>query len=173
MDLIFRGMLFVLLDFNLELGDASIGLIPDWLGYWWLAQGFLEMEKEWDGFGKLRTPALVLAAVSGAAYVLDLMALSAQMAVLNWVLWLCLAVGGLYVAQRIGAGVRHMERHLGRELQGEKLQNLWIFLAALNIIGALFSWVPLVGPVCAVAAIIVDICWMSALNGSRKEYKAM
>lgn len=170
MDLLFRGMLFVLLDFNLDLGEHTIGLIPDWLGYWWVAKGFLELAEEWDGFRKGRSVALALAVYTGVLYGMDLLALSVQIEALVWVLYIIATAAGLVTTWIIAKGVCRMEENHGWDLQGRKLNDLWLYMAVLDIVAVLFSWVPVVGVVGIVASMIIAICYLVALNGCRKRY---
>jgi len=43
MSRIFTGFLFIFLDFNLNLGNSQIGLIPDFIGYIIMLGGLAEM----------------------------------------------------------------------------------------------------------------------------------
>lgn len=163
MGYVFWGMAFVLLDIPLDIGGRTIGLLPDWLGYWWLAKGFAALEEGWEGFRKGQTPALVLAVLSGVLYIMDLLTLSVRQEFLLWVLGLAAAVAAVIAARLVGRGIRHMEDGKDQDLQGRKLENLWLYLAVLQILSALLRWVPLVGTVCAVAAAVMSLCWLAVL----------
>lgn len=169
MDLIFRGMVFVLLDIQLELGERTIGLIPDWLGWWWVAQGAGLLEDR--GFGKLRWPALGLAVYSAVLYAMELMELTVSQEAVLWALGLIAAVGTVIMTRLTAARICRLEQKLNRDLRGRKLENLWVYLAVLRILGALLSWMPLVGTGCAAAVFLMGICWLAALNDSRKRFR--
>lgn len=173
MDRIFWGMAFVLLDIDLSFGNMTVGLIPDWLGYWWLFRGFWELEEKWDGFRKGRRPMLILAVFSGVLYGMKLLALSVRQEFLLWALGLAAAVAGVIVTRLVGRGVRHMEAENRWELRGGKLGNLWLYLAVLQVFSALLSWVPLVGTVCAVASAVMTLCWLAALWDAKKRFYRM
>lgn len=170
MGLIFRGMLFVLLDFELEWNGMSIGLIPDWLGYWWLAKGVSELEEEWTGFRRLRPAALALAGYSALLYGMKLMKLTVRQEFLLWVMELAAAVGTVIAVRLVGRGICHMEKNRGWDLRGGKLQSLWVYLAVLQILGTLFSWMPVVGTCGAAAAFVMGCCYLAVLRESRKHY---
>ena len=59
MNWIFWGMACMLLDIDVTLGGRTIGLVPDWLGWWWLAKGCTELETEWEGFRRSSIPKLM------------------------------------------------------------------------------------------------------------------
>lgn len=170
MGLIFRGMVLVLLDINVTWNAVTIGLLPDWLGFWWLAKGFAELEEEWNGFRKGRTPVLALAAYSAVLYGMDLMALSARGELLRWGLGLIGAFAAAAVVRMVGGGVSHMEKKQGWELRSEKLRGLWLYLAVLLVLGKLLDWVPVVGTVCGVAVAVMAVCYLAALWDTGKRY---
>lgn len=170
MDRLFRGMLFVLLDFQLNIGEHSIGLIPDWLGFIYLLQGFQLLEEEWDGFRKGQMPMQLMVVYSAVVYVLDALNLSIQMAVVTWALGLVSVIICLFITRQISVGICYMEQNRGWDLQGRKLQSLWLYLVVMQVIAVLFSWVPVVGIVCSVAQMIISIVWLVTLHGCRKRY---
>lgn len=170
MDRIFLGMVFVMLDLNLNLDGCTIGLIPDWLGYWMLAKGFAELAEEWEGFRKVRPAALVMVVYTAVLYAMDLFALSIQEEILAWLLWLVAAVVFLYILRQIIRGIRAMEDDHGWDLGGGKLEAFWLPLAVLQIVAVALNWVPLVGVVCAIAMLVACISFLVALNGTKKQY---
>lgn len=165
---IFWGMAFVLLDIQIKIGERTLGLIPDWLGYWWLFRGFWELEDEWDGFRKWRNPAAGLAVYSGMLYILELLELTVRQEFALWVAGLIAAAAAVAAVRIVVNGIRHLEKSYGRELQGTKLGNLWVYLAVLLVLHALLRWMPLVGTVCAVAETVLALCWLAVLYGTAK-----
>lgn len=170
MDRIFFGMLFVLLDIEWNIGDRTIGLLPDWLGYWWLFRGFWELEDEWDGFRKWRNPALGLGVYSLVLYILDLLVLTVRQEFLLWAAGLIAAAAAAVMARVVVQGVGHLENSYGQDLQGRKLGNLWVYLAVILALDGLLNWIPVVGTGCAVASFAMGLCWLAALWGVRKTY---
>ena len=173
MDRIFFGAAFVLLDITLDMGDRTIGLLPDFLGYWWLARGFYEMDEEWEGFRKGRIPALVLAVYSAVLYGLDLAKLNPRQEFWLWILQIGAAAAAVAMSWFVGRGVGRMEDAYSWDLEGEKLRGLWRYLAVLQVLGGILSWVPMVGMGCRVAVFVMAVCWLAALNDARKRYNAI
>lgn len=168
---IFRGMILVLLDWDLALGGRNIGLLPDWLGYWWLAKGFWELEEEWHTFAKGRMPLLFLAVFSAVRYVMDLMVLSAGGKLLRWGLGLIGALAAVLVARLVGNGIRGMEKARDWDLRGDKLQSLWLYLTVMTVLAALLNWLVVVGTVCAVAVAVMAVCYLATLWDSGRRYR--
>ena len=170
MDRIFWGMAFILLDLDVNIGERTLGVIPDWLGYWWLFRGFWELEEQWGGFRKWRRPAMVLAAYSAVVYVMHALVLSVRQEFLLWALGLVTAAAGVVMIWLVGRGIGHMEAQYGWDLRGGKLGSLWLYLAVMLVLDGLLGWMPLVGTVCAVAETVLALFWLAVLWDSRKRY---
>ena len=169
MNWIFWGMACMLLDIEVTLGGRTIGLMPDWLGWWWLAKGCLELETEWEGFQRSRIPRM-LAGLTLLLYGFAFMKLTVPQR-----FWLSVPALGATVAELVAArylirGIRKMETDRGVNLHGDKLQNLWLYLAILQVLKQLLGWVPLVGVGCAVAASAMGLCWLAVLWKTRGQY---
>lgn len=173
MGYVFWGMACVLLDIPLELGDRTVGLLPDWLGYWWLAKGFGLLEDRYSGFRRGQVPALVLAVFSAGLYIMDLLALSTRGEALLWGLGLAAAAASVVMARLVSFGVCCLEEGTDKDQKGGKLRNLWVYLAVMRILAWLFGWLPLVGAVCSVASAVMSLCWLAALWDARKRYDKM
>lgn len=52
---LFWGLFFVTLDFDLSLGSVTLGLLPDFVGYYLLMKGMEELAEESGHFEKGRT----------------------------------------------------------------------------------------------------------------------
>lgn len=173
MERIFWGMVFVLLDINIPLGQRTVGLLPDWLGYWWLAKGFAAGEEAWEGFRKAEIPALCMAALSLVRYGMQLMALTARQAFVLWLLGLVCAVAAVAAARYVLKGIRAMEQSRNGKPGIGRLGNLWPCLAVFLILKALLDWMPLVGMGCGVAAFAMAVCWLAALWNVQKHGNTM
>ena len=171
MDLLLRGMIFVLLDIELTLENSVLDLLPDWLGFIFVLRGFRELEEDWPGFRKGQMLLQLLVVYSAVIYVMKLFELSIRMEILVWAMEMIEILAGLMTARWIGLGVCAMAESLGCDLQGRKLKDMWIYLAALQIIGGLVGWAPLVGTVCMVAEVLIGVFYLSALADSRKRWK--
>lgn len=171
MNRLFWGLFFVVLDFDLTLGSASIGLLPDFIGYYLLMKGMEELAEESEYFDKGRHWAFAMVLASAIVYVAGFLELSSGTAVGIWALGLVLYCVGLYVLYAMVSGIRQLERNDDRDLQAEKLKTMWLIQAVMGLIGYLLSWVPLVGIFAALAAGVTAICMLAAMYGTKKRYQ--
>ena len=169
MDRIFWGMVFVLLDINITLGGRTVGLMPDWLGWWWLAQGCFLLEAEWKGFTKRQIP-VGMAVVTVGLYIAHLLTLTVQQRFALYILEFLATAAAVAAAGLLIRGIRKMEQNRQKNLQSEKLRSLWIYLAVIHLLKGLLGWIPLVGTGCAVAAFTLGLCWLGVLWETKKRY---
>ena len=79
MSKIFVGLLLVFLDINFTFNTTTIGLLPDFIGYFILIGGLAEMAAVNSHFGKARPFAIAMAIYTLILYILDLIGLSAAL----------------------------------------------------------------------------------------------
>ena len=65
---IFSGFILIFLDFNLNLGNSTIGLIPDFIGYFVMIGGLDQMVGESTIFTKVRPFVVGMAVYTGILY---------------------------------------------------------------------------------------------------------
>lgn len=140
---LFLGLIFILLDCEIENGSMVIGLLPDFVGFFLIMKALERREDPWrhGAFG------LMLASI--VLYVADLVRKGTGASMVFWCLELLVGIGMLVLAHRIVRG------HKGpREL-------FWV-LVCIWLLAWLLSWMPLVGTVCAIAYIVVVGCFLAA-----------
>lgn len=163
MDMLFWGMLLILLDVKI----ADLEILPDAVGYFLLILGC----KDFSELKGLRFFLPVLLMLSGAGFIMALTELSVQMEFFLWCLELAGVVCGVFIARSVAWGLHRMERRKHWELGCGRLTALWGFLAAMEILNGLLSWVPVVGDVSALAAFVMCGCYLSALWDTRRRYR--
>lgn len=173
MNNLFLGMLFVLLDFNINFGKCTLGLLPDFVGYLLMMKGLEELAPASGQFAKARPWALVMTIYTGALYVLDLFAVSIQLRMLGWVLGLASTAARLVITYWIVAGVREIETVRFRDLQGQRLKQMWLYMAVITGICYVCGWIPVVGLIGAVGAFIMSICFLAAFYKTKTLYQNM
>lgn len=170
MDRLFLGLLFVFLNFNINIGNSTIGLLPDFVGYILILKGLKEMQGASRYFEKAEPWAMVLAVYTGVLYGMDLFALSVRMRLLGWCLGLLALMASLIVSYWIVCGVQEMEMIRFWDLQGQKLKSMWTYMAILDGICYVCGWIPVVGTMGAIAAFIMGICFLVAFYKSKTLY---
>ena len=171
MNRLFWGLLFVVLDYELKIGSVMLGLLPDFVGYWLLMKGMESLAEESVYFDRGRHWAFGLMLVHLVLYGGDLLDPPTMTALGLWVLGLVGHAVGLYLVNRMIAGIRQMEKNCGRDLQSEKLKFMWLIQAVMGTLSYLLNWVPLVKTFAALASAVTAICLLAAMYGTKKRYE--
>lgn len=164
------GMLFVFLDIPLELGSATLELLPDFVGYLLMMKGLRKLAQDSAVFQRGETVALVMAVIHGVHWLMDFFAASVQAELYAWLVGLAVAVLDLVLTFWVVKGVADMERRYHWVLQAGKLRSMWLIQLVLTILCTLLNWLPLVGTVCVIASFVVAVCFLVAMNDTRKRY---
>ena len=170
MNQIFLGMLFVFLDLTLNINNCTIDFLPDFVGYILMMKGPREMESESACFTKSRPWAMGLAVYTGVLFAADLLGISADWGFMGWVLGLAATNASLVISYWIIKGIRQIESVRGFDLQGEKLNSLWMATAVIDGLCYLLVWVPLLGAMGALAGFIIGICYLVAFYRTKQLY---
>lgn len=173
MQLVFLGFLFVFLDFNLKLGAAAIGLVPDFVGYILMAKGLTELARFNQDFEKVKPLAVGMAVYTGVLYALDLMSLSIEWAVATYFMGLASVAISLVISSQIVTGILALEAERYWNLEGQKLKSAWTYMAILQGVSAVCGWIPLVGGVGAVAAFVMGLLFLVAFYKTKERYLKM
>jgi len=167
---IFLGFIFIFLDFTLTLGNARIGLIPDFVGYIIMINGLAQMEGESTWFMKVKPYATGMAVYNGILYLLDLIGISVSLGALSYVLAFVSTAISLYISYHIVMGVIDMEEKYNTLLNGKSLKSTWTLLAVFNILTFITLLIPLVSIACILGCFVVAICFLVAFNNSKNLY---
>lgn len=170
---IFTGFLLIFLDFNLNLGNSQIGLIPDFVGYIVMINGLVEMAKESSLFMEVKPYASGMAVYTGILYLIDLTGISASLGALSYILAIVSTLISLYISYNIVMGVKEVEGKYNVFLNGDSLKYTWKLLAVFNVVTFVFLLAPAIATVCIIVSIIVAICFLVAFNKSKNMYYDM
>ena len=170
MSRLFWGLFFVTLDLDVAVGSLTIGLLPDFFGFWLLMRGMEELADESKFFDRGRHWAFGMVLLSAVLYGKGFLKLSSGAKLGFWGLGLAGFCVGLFVLHRMVSGIRQMEKRRGWDLQGEKLKSMWLFYAVIGLTGYLLNWVPLVKTFAALAAAVTAVCLLAAMYGTGKRY---
>lgn len=168
---LFIGMVLVLLDVKLELGPFTGDVLPDFVGWYLMLPGLAALGAQNAHFRKVRPWAAVMVIGSAVLYVMEMTAGSLGSKVLNFFLGFAELAVGLLIGYWIVAGIRDMERLQNRELEGEKLQNLWLYMTVIQVITYGCGWIPMVGSVGAIAALVMNGCFLAAFYRTKERYE--
>ena len=167
---LFIGFMLIFLDFNLNLGNSTIGLIPDFIGYIVMIKGLEQMDKESAFFMKIKPYVTGMAFYSTFLYLLDLLGVSISLGVLTYVLAIISTVISLYISYNIVMGVIDMEGKYNTYLNGNSLKSTWTLLAVFNILSFVTLMIPLISLISIIGSFIVAIIFLVAFNNSKNLY---
>lgn len=152
---LFLGLIFVLLDFEVTLGTATFGLLPDFIGYFLMLKGMESLAGEHEIFDRWRHVAFALVLCSLIIYIADLIEKPTMSEVLLWLFGLGVEILFFLLLNRI---LRALNRRNPMEF--------FPVLVLVGLVCYLLSWVPLVGAFCTVAGAVVSLCFLAVLGRS-------
>ena len=139
---LFLGFLLILLDFEVSVGTAVIGVLPDFLGYLLVMKALEERQDRW------RHVAFGLMLVSLVLFGADLVDKATVAQFWFGVVEFAAEVGMLMLLFRVIRG-------------SERLYVLFPVLACIRILAVMVSWFPLIGTICVIANAIMSVCYLA------------
>ncbi|NCB52830.1 MAG: hypothetical protein EOM54_13295 [Clostridia bacterium] len=170
---IFIGFVLIFLDFNLNLGNAQIGLIPDFIGYAVMINGLVEMGAESELFLKVKPYATGMTIYTGILYFMDFVGASASLGALAYLLAIASTAISLYISYNIVMGVKEIEEKRGSPLNADSLKSTWKILAVFNVAAFVSLLIPVLAIICIIVAFIAAICFLVAFSKSKNLYYEM
>lgn len=161
MSKIFVGLLLVFLDINFTFNTTTIGLLPDFIGYFILIGGLAEMAAVNSHFGKARPFAIAMAIYTLILYILDLIGLSAALGYAATILGLLSTLISLY----------EIEDAQARSLNGTPLFTTWKVMAVADILAYLLLFIPGLNVICIIVRFVFGVVFLVHLNRTRKAYE--
>ena len=166
---LFWGFTLILLDVPLELGSASIEVLPDFLGYFLLMRGMEPFLDEERFFARGRHAAFGLMLLSIVLWIAALTDPQTKTAIAIW--------GGTLAAETVGLVLLHgtareicgLERKKQWDLHGERIRSMVPVVMTMQIICKLLDWIPVVGRIALLAGAVTSCCFLAAFwNTSRR-----
>jgi hypothetical protein len=167
---IFIGFLLVFLDFDLKFGNSKIGLIPDFIGYFVMISGLVEMAGESPLFMKVKPYVTGMAFYTGVLYVLNLAGISMSLGVLSYGLAFIPTVVSLYISYNIVMAVIDMEGKYNTSFNGGSLKPIWTLLAVFNILSFVSLLFSAAAIIFIIVSFIVAVYFLFAFNKSKNLY---
>lgn len=167
---IFIGFMLIFLDFNLNLGNSQIGLIPDFAGYIVMINGLREMADESPLFMKVKPYATGMAVYTAAVYAMDLFGISSSLGAFSYILAITSTIISLYISYYIVMGVIEMEGKYNTLMNGASLKSTWTVLAVFNILSFVSLVIPVLAVVFIIVAFIVAIVFLVSFHTAKRLY---
>ena len=173
MDQLFWGFFFLFLNFHLNFNGASLGLLPDWVGYILLYLGCSALENESKLFQKPRPFCVGLGIYTGVLWLMDLLGIGADLGILSWILGLVAVCLNLYTSMLVVDAIANLEMHRNYDLCAAHLKNVWKVLAVCTVAAQLLAVFPVLALVCVLVAAVTGIMFLVAIHGTRKAWRNM
>jgi len=167
---IFIGLLFIFLNFNLNLGGMQIDLLPNFVGYLLMIKGIDELIKESEFFDKVRPWAVIMACYTGVIFFLDLIGVSYQLQGFSIILGIINMSISFFILYQIVSGIIDIEQKYGIILEGDKLKSLWSCMTIFDVLIYVSLFFPAFTVVLSIIAIIIHIIFLIAFNNSKNLY---
>ena len=171
MNELFVGLLLIFLDIDLDMGGNAFDVLPDFVGYLLMTRGLDALHGESRFFQKARPLAMGLMIYSAVLYFVNAMAATVYDQFVSFCLGLLAMAADVLLTSWIVAGVRDVETLRNRDLEGEKLGSMWRYAAVIRCITYFCSWLPLVGQIGAIAALVMHVCFLAAFYHTKKCYE--
>lgn len=169
---LFIGMALVFLDVNFSVQGHSFDVLPDFVGYYLMLRELEQLAIHSNHFRKAHPWAKGMAIFSLVIYVFNALAVTIRDQFWSFCLGFAAQAIGLLIGYWIVSGVRELERKRNWRLGGEKLFNLWLYMTVITMITYASSWIPLVGAVGVIGALVMNLCFLAAFYRTMKVYEA-
>lgn len=169
---IFIGLILVYLDFNLNIGNITIGLIPDFVGYLFMWKGVQELMEQSDHFEKLENWLKVMAVCSGILYAFDFFGITVRLGFFAMPLGIAALAASLYILYEITMGVTDLQKKSERMLGAKQLMKDWKILVITNLIAYGASIIPPLMLFGVLAALVASVLYIVHFYQAKKTYEA-
>ena len=170
---LFIGLFFVLLSISINIGEISIDLIPDFIGYLLLISGLREFTAESGYFGKAAKLSIIFTVFSLALFVASIFGFSYSDEEIKLIPLLAEAVcsaAGIYTAYLICRGIDQLENHHLCSLNSDKLIISWKVMTVMLIIAYLTFFIPVITAGCLMVSFAFSIVFLFQFNTTKNNY---
>ena len=172
MNRIFIGMLFVFLNFNLDLGGGSrIGLIPTFLGYIYMLNGLAEIEELSPRFSKVMPWVKWMSIYMAFVYVMDVFGISTDLA-MTFILSFASTILGLYISYNIIMGIKDIELEKIQDLGSGKLYSTWKLLAVFTILAHSMFFIADLSIIAIMGSFMVGVYYLYVFSQTKRAFYA-
>ena len=141
---LFWGLFFILLDIPVTVGRIELEILPDFVGFFLLMKGMEALASETGRFQKSRHVAFGLFLLSAICCGAGLLNLKPMTEVAFWALEFACLAGFLWLLRKITTD------------GSEQLKTLVLIVTVVQVLSMIFGWMPLVGSICAAAALVIS-----------------
>ena len=173
MNRLFWGAIFAFLNFDLNFGDMTVGLLPGFVGWHLIWKGLTELRDQSVHFEKVRTAAIVLIVYSAVTYILALLPFPMDFGWVSVLLWVLASALSLYVMYGMIRGIQDLEVRWGTKLNGASMLQIWKFdvvLELCDLVVTLLS-VPAAVLILTIAVVVLKVLLLIRLYKAKNTYQ--
>ena len=171
MNSFFIGMIFMFLNFNLTLNGHIIGLLPKFVGYYFVLKGIESFNgqtpssEQVPAFEKIRSLCKIMIAIYIVVYIINLLAVS--LGFVSTVIDLCLLAVNLYVSFQLTEGVLYLESSRNIMLEGRNLREKWKIFCIFICASTVLVYVPFINIIALIANAVFVILFLVQFNKTK------
>ena len=161
----FIGMIFIFLNFNLTFNGHIIGLLPGFVGYYFVIEGIKSFNGEIPAFEKIKQLCTIMIAVYAVVYALDLLAVS--LGFLGVVIGFAMLAANLYMSFHLTEGFLYIEKTKLIDLGAADLREKWKLFCIMMCATTVLIYVPLVNIIAVIANAVFSILFLVQFNKTK------
>ena len=165
---IFGGFLLTFLEFNLTMGNCTLGLLPDFIGYLCILSGVVELADEGGSFKKVKPFVIGMAVYSTIIYILNFLGITSGL----WWLSIIATVCAFWISYQIIKGVSEIEERYHADLKSKTLNTTWLVMVIVQAVSFLALWIPILG-LLSIVGVIASIVFLVMFFQSCKVYNTI
>ena len=161
----FIGMIFIFLNFNLTFNGHIIGLLPGFVGYYFVLEGIKSFNGEIPAFEKIKQLCTIMIAVYAVVYALDLLAVN--LGFLGIVIGFAMLAANLYMSFHLTEGFIYIEKTKLIDLGAADLREKWKLFCIMMCASTVLVYVPLVNIFAIIANAVCSILFLVQFNKTK------
>ncbi len=174
---IFIGFIFTFLDFNINIGPITLGIIPDFVGYIFIVNGLNDLRDESSHFMKAKPWAIAMAIYAAIQYIMDIFGIAYYIDLFVNIMGVMCYIVDIYIVAMIIKGVKEMEVNDYADYEIDKVKGIWIAKIVIEAIAMAIAWMAIAGGMLVlasleipiiIAALVINIIFLVRFNHSKK-----
>ena len=161
----FIGMIFIFLNFNLTFNGHIIGLLPGFVGYYFVLEGIKSFNGEIPAFEKIKQLCTIMIAVYAVVYALDLLAVN--LGFLGIVIGFAMLAANLYMSFHLTEGFLYIEKTKLIDLGAADLREKWKLFCIMMCASTVLVYVPLVNIIAIIVNAVFSILFLVQFNKTK------
>ena len=167
---IFIGMMWVFLNFHLDLGDMRIGLIPSFIGYYFIIRGLGELADFSPHFRNSISFVRIAFGYSIFVYILDLIGAIPPDTLIAIILGAISMILSFVMSYKVVMGIKDIEAEQHRVLNSTKLLSALKILIIFSFTSIFLSFDPLLVIIGVIAYFIIVIYYLYQFSKTKNIY---